>query len=120
MKKVVLVLVVVVVSSTNNAFQGSQLIQKDAPCGYNQRFLDAESPRDEYVHVEENQSDIDEYDQNVCDNVQPPKISVLEASLRDIMGKILVHCLIVKEMATVCLKEVTDTLNKWFTVVLKA
>jgi hypothetical protein len=105
-----IVLVVALVSSTSNAFQGSQLIQKE----YNHeqsrcRFHDDVAiPSDEYVT---HQTDIDEYDQHVCDDVCPPKISAAKAMLTEMLGFVFLRYITVREMAHSYCKEIKDIIN---------
>ena len=119
MKKVVIVLVVALVSSTSETFQGSQLIQQE----YNHEhtrssFLDADRSKDEYEHNEENQNDINEYDQYICDDVRPPKISAAKALLAEVLGFVLVRYITMREIVYTYSKELKDVINRWFTMVV--
>lgn len=131
MKKIALVLGVVLVSNMNNAFYGSQLIQKE----YDQdpfqiSFLEAaDSMQDEYGYLEgddyeniqiDDQIAIDEYDQHICDEVQPEKISATEALIKEILGYMFIQCITIKELTHSYCAEIKQTLDKWFTALMKA
>jgi hypothetical protein len=121
MKKTIIVSVVVLVSTVSNAFQGSQLIQQDSRYAQNEnRFLDAAAgPQDEY---EVNQHDCDmmnEYDQNVCDGVQPPKISAAKALLTEMLGFVLIRYITMREALRIYYKDIQESLSKWFNSITK-
>ena len=114
MKKTAIVLVVALASSTSNAFYGSQLIQKEHNQEYEKpSFLDGAHAQDEYGY-QGNQSDIDEYDQHVCDDAQSPKVSAAEALIKEMLSFVLIQYLAIKEIANLCCKEVKDVIQQWF------
>ncbi len=131
MKKIALVLGVVLVSNINNAFYGSQLIQKE----YEQdpshiTFLDAaDNLNDGYGYLEgdeyqinngDDQIAIDEYDQHICDEVQPAKISAAEALIKEMLGFMLIQCITIKEMTHAYCVEIKQALDTWFTKFINA
>jgi hypothetical protein len=121
MKKTAIIFTVILMSMNNNAFYGSQLIQKehDQEC-VRLRFLDnADDVKDEYGYPENEQADVDEYDQHVCDGVQLPKICAAEAFIKEMFGFVLIQYITIREMAHAYCKEVKDALNKWFTTFIK-
>lgn len=142
MKKIAIVFGVALISNANNGFYGSQLIQKEYDQEYTQpRFLDAGKPSDEYIYVEidenqessqENQTSVDnqttvddqgdvaEYDQHVCDEVKPPKISSAEALIKEMFGFVLIQYITIKEMTHAYCQEIKQTLQQWFSVFTKA
>jgi len=115
MKKMVIILAVTLASNTSNAFQGNQLAQKENVQKYNTNRFD-----DEYNNNQSDQQDIDEYDQYVCDDVQPPKVSKAEALLKEMLSFVLVRCIAMREIGTVYFKELKDLVNKWLSVWVKA
>jgi len=145
MKKIALVLGVMLVSNANNAFYGSQLIQREYDQDPSQvSFLDAADnikdeytyqANDEYVHqatdeYQVNQSSpqvstgdqgaIDEYDQQICDGVKPPKISAAEALIKEMLGFMLIQYINIKELTHVYCAEIKQTLQNWFAIFMKA
>jgi len=117
MKKMVIVFVVALSSGMISAYQNNSSTQREkAQSG---RFLDADRLVDEYDYNEEHQGAIDEYDQHVCDDVKPPKISDAQAFLAKIVGKLLVHCFTIKEKASFYFKELKDVIGVWFNSVVK-
>jgi hypothetical protein len=131
MKKIAIVLGVFLVSNMNHAFYGSQLIQKE----YDQEcsricFLDsADIQKDEYEHQqtdeyqgnqEDSQIDIDEYDQHVCDEVSPAKISSAEALIKEMFGFVLVQYMAIRAITHAYCTEIKQALNTWFTRFIKA
>jgi len=119
MKKMVIVFVVALSSGMIDAYQNNQLTQQERTQNRGGRFLDAERLVDEYDHNEEHQGAIDEYDQHVCDDVKPPKISDIQACLAKIVGRLLVHCFTIKEKANFYFKELKDIIGTWLNSVVK-
>jgi hypothetical protein len=131
MKKIAIVLGVVLVSNMNHAFYGSQLIQNEYDQEYsNVCFLDsADNQTDEYEYQqtdeyqgnqEDNQIDIDEYDQHVCDEVSPVKISAAEALVKEMFGFVLIQYMAIRAITHAYCTEIKQALNKWFTTLIKA
>src|SRR5438445_11454591 len=119
MKKMVIMFVVVLSSGMINAHENNYSIQRERAQGHGGRFLDADQLVDEYGRDEEHQSAIDEYDQHVCDDVKPQKISDAQAFLTKIVGRLLVHCFIIKEKASSYLQKLKDITGAWFNSVVK-
>jgi hypothetical protein len=132
MKRIAIVLGVTLMSSVNHGFYGSQLIQKEYDEEYTQlQFLDASSPTDEYVYVNidgdqeaqivaDNENDIAEYDQHICDEVKPPKISATEAWIKEMLGFVFIQYITLKEMTHAYCQDIKQTLQKWFSGFSKA
>lgn len=131
MKKIAIVLGVVLVSNMNNAFYGSQLIQREYDQDPSQiSFLEAaDSLKDEYGFLETDQSQsnqisdqgvIDEYDQHVCDTVQPAPVSTPVAFIQEMFGFVLIQYIAFREMTHAYCTEIKQALNKWFTRFIKA
>lgn len=138
MKKTAVALVITLTISTNHAFQGSQLIQKD----YMQpRFLDAvadeystnatdeysagkqstdEYAIDEYSSQKEHEQNLEEYDQYNCDTAHPQTPSALTALLTKVFGFMLMRYITIKEMAHMYCHEIKELINKWFSAAPKA
>jgi len=119
MKKMVMVFIVAVSGSMINAYQDNHLAQKERVQDRSGRFLDADRLVDEYDYSEQDQSSIDEYDQHICDDVKPPKISDAQAFLAKIVGRLLVHCFTIKETASIYYKELKEVISTWFNSVVK-
>ena len=143
MKKMAIVLGVALISNVNHGFYGSQLIQRE----YDQEeyvqssFLDAADKfNDEYTYqvideyqennqdnqinannqiVVDDQNDVAEYDQHICDEVKPPKISVTEAWIKEMLGYVLIQYIALKEVTQVYCQEIKQALQKWFSVFMK-
>lgn len=118
MKKMIIVLTIAVMSSSSNASQDSRSTHKEQNEGHQKsKRLNADCAVDEYGYSED--QNIDEYDQHVCDDVQAPKISAAQALLTNIMAKLLIQYLTMKEMAHMYFQEIKDVLNGWFNRVVK-
>jgi hypothetical protein len=76
------------------------------------RTVEEQGNQDEVVVTQQDQ--LDEYDQNVSDNVQPPKISAAQQMLARVFGELLVRYINMKELARVYFHEVKDVLAKWY------
>jgi hypothetical protein len=128
MKKIAIVLGVTLIGSANHGFYGSQLIQREYDEYTQPQFLDASNPNDEYVYVNidgdqaievivdvvDIQSDVAEYDQHICDEVTPPKVSATEAWIKEMLGFVLVQYITLKEITHAYCQEIKQTLQKWF------
>src|SRR5579863_313319 len=118
MKKMIIVLTIAVLSSSSNASQDSRITQKEQREEHQKNGLvNVDCPVDEYGYSENN--NIDEYDQHVCDDAQAPKISAAQAVLTNIMAKLLIQYLTVKEMAHIYFQEIKDVPNGWFNRIVK-
>jgi hypothetical protein len=134
MKKIAIVLGVVLISNVSNAFYGSQLIQREYDQDPSQiSFLDAaDNLKDEYGYQQTNQTDeyqviqqnnqiaIDEYDQHVCDEAQPEKVSDAQALIKEMFGFVLIQYMAIKEITHAYYAEIKQAVNKWFTTLIKA
>jgi len=119
MKKMVIVFVFALSSGMIDAYQNNYSAQREKTQSNGGRFLDADRLVDEYDYSEQDQGVIDEYDQHVCDDVKPPKISDTQAFLAKIAGRLLVHCFTIKEKASFYFKELKDVIGVWFNSVVK-
>ena len=134
MKKIAIVLGVVLISNASNAFYGSQLIQREYDQDPSQiSFLDAaDNLKDEYGYQQTNQTDeyqviqqnnqiaIDEYDQHVCDEAQPETISGAKALIQEMFGFVLIQYMAMREITQAYCSDIKQTLNNWFTRLIKA
>ncbi len=134
MKKIAIVLGVVLISNASNAFYGSQLIQREYDQDPSQiSFLDAaDNLKDEYGYQQTNQTDeyqviqqnnqiaIDEYDQHVCDEAQPETISGAKALIQEMFGFVLIQYMAIREITHAYCSDIKQTLNNWFTRLIKA
>ncbi len=118
MKKTLIVLMVALVGSTSNAFDDlTATPKKSLQPQETSRFLDTtEQPVDEYSHKEDSFQDVEEYDQNISDNVQSPKISPAKELLAKVFGELLVRYISMREMARIYFQDVKDALNKWYNI----
>ena len=119
MKKMFIVLMVALISGNSSAFedlvatpQNSFLDNQESP-----RFLDAtEQSIDEYAHTQDSLQDIEDYDKNISDNVQLPKISPAKELLAKVFGELLVRYISMREIARIYFQEAKDVLNKWYSL----
>ena len=140
MKKTAVALVITLTISTNHAFPGSQLIQKDYM--QSNHFLDAaatdeysthatdkyavdrqstdEYAIDEYSSQKENEQNLEEYDQYNCDTAQPQTPSTVTVLLTKVFGFMLMRYITIKEMARTYCHEIKELINKWFSATPKA
>ncbi|HLC06826.1 MAG TPA: hypothetical protein VJJ26_01435 [Candidatus Babeliales bacterium] len=115
MQKMLMVLMVALVSSNSSAFEDLRSTPKETFRAQNERFLDAaDQVVDEYTHKEDALENIDEYDQNVTDNVQPPTISPAKALLTEILGSLLVRYISMRETMRIYFQDLKQVLNKWY------
>ena len=119
MKKMVIVLMVTMISSNSSAFEDLEAtphtIVNEEPAA----FLDASSPIDENSYQEDELQGIDEYDQNVTDNVTSPKISAAEAMFKEMLGAMLVRYISLREIAREYFTEVKNVLMQWYQRMVK-
>jgi hypothetical protein len=131
MKKIAIVLGIALASNINNAFYGSQLIQKEYDQDCSQIcFLDAaDTVKDEYEYQasdeyqtnnEHDQDTIDEYDQHICDGVKPPKISTAEALIKEMLGFMFIQYITIKELTHMYCAEIKQALDTWFATFMKS
>ncbi|HSC24617.1 MAG TPA: hypothetical protein VLB80_00165 [Candidatus Babeliales bacterium] len=111
MKKMIIVLIITLVSSQNKASVYYPELQTKNNNSKN-CFLDA-SQMDEYGHNND-ESCLDEYDQHVCDDVQPPKISAAKALLTEILGSALVRYIILREWINGYCRKIKGIISAWF------
>jgi hypothetical protein len=123
MKKTLFVLMVSLVSSNSSAFEDLQSTPKTELPRCESCFLDVDNKQtDKYTQQlsERQEQDLDEYDQNVTDNVKPPKVSNAQAMFKEIMGSLLVRCIALRELAQVYFKEFKETFARWYHNIIKA
>lgn len=116
MKKMIIVLMVIAMSYYDQGYAGldNSLIQKENLLKHKESdFLDINQSGEEY-NDSIDQHTINEYDQYVCDDIQPPKISAVRAMLTELLGALLVRYITMREMARIYFKEFKDTVSKWF------
>ena len=133
MKKMVIAFIVALASGNSNAFED---LQSTPPTlQFNEKrtfFLDANSEEAiEYMQQEEREKEsqvlvheelenIEEYDQNITDNVTSPKVSTAEAIIRQALGELLIRYISLKEAASVYFAEIKDAFFKWYQNMVKA
>lgn len=128
MKKMAMILVMAMVSSNSYASEDIEL------------FLDANASIDEYsdeytyelynainneeiaeiLYEEDLAEAIDEYDQNVTDNVAPVQVSSAEVLFHQAMGALLVHYINLRESAREYFEEAKNLLIQWYHSIIKA
>ena len=119
MKKITMMVTIILTAPMNNAFQGSQLIQKEYTQPCKNQFLDA-AAQDEYTQNEIDQQDLEEYDQHNCDNAQPSKPSAITALLTEFFGFMLMNYISLRETAHVYCHGVKEVINNWVSKVTKS
>ena len=114
MKKTLMIISIILVNSANGFVENNDASYKN----YSKQigFLDA--ARDEYSYGED-QNDIDEYDQNICDDVCPPKISPAKALLTELLGSMLIRYIAMRELARGYFQDIKDVLAKWYNSIIK-
>lgn len=117
MKKMLTVVMVTLISNSS-AFED---LQSTAPMheqlqAQPTNLLDASLPiAQEYLEEEEDTlQNIDEYDQNISDNIIPTKIGNAEALFKEALGALLVRYMSLKEIARTYFEEVKNRLTKWY------
>ena len=70
-----------------------------------------QAPVDEYMHVENN--NLQEYEQHVCDNIKPPKISAAMALLSEVGGRVLIECIVLREAIRRYYAALKATIERW-------
>lgn len=114
-------MVVALASNASDAFQGAQLAQKEIVQDCSKiNFLIPEQSSHDGDYKDQNQQDIDEYDLNVCDEVQPPKVSKIEAMAREAAVFVIMRLISAREMASVYYKDIKNALHRWFNGSVKA
>lgn len=113
MKSLVMILIVGLVSSSN-AFEDLHSTPKEIFRTQNEHFLDAADRMDELIYKEDTENNLDEYDQNITDNVQSPKISFAKALLTEMLGSLLVRYITMRETARIYFHDFKEVLNKWY------
>lgn len=117
MKKMLMALTIVLVSTQGRAFNDLQSTQNSILNPSKESFLDvAQELTSEYVYHDDGLM-VEEYDQNVSDNVQPPKICPAKELLTRTIGSLLVHCLNLQNNAHLCFQEIKNAVSRWYTMV---
>lgn len=118
MKKVLVVFAITLTINTNNAFQGSRLIQKNhVQHQTKNQFLG--NSNDEYDTQEELQN-LEEYDQHNCDNAHPDKPSTMTAVLTEIFSFMIIHYISMRETARVYCHDIKEYFTDWLSSLTKA
>ena len=120
MKKII-ILIVTFISPNSNAFEDLQSTPPVLALEQQSTFLDANSEdfASMYTPREDLLPNIDEYDQNVTDNVTSPTISSTEAFIREFLGALLVRYINVRETARIYYKEIKDMFMQWYHSIIK-
>lgn len=66
-----------------------------------------------YNTVQNDVDDLEEYEQQICDNVTPPKISTMQAYLTSIAGAILIRMIIMREITQKYFAVVKQSIGHW-------
>jgi hypothetical protein len=129
MQKMMIVLMVSLGSSNSNAFEDLQSTPKKSyECVNNNSFLEQNSQMrsavivDEYSNKEDGVEvvgivevdDVDDYEQAISNDVQPPKISAAQQMLAKVFGELLVRYISMREIARVYFHELKAALNNWY------
>jgi hypothetical protein len=77
------------------------------------------SPRSNQVACDDEYNAFDDYEEHVCDHVQLPAISSLQAYLTEIVGSLYYQAVVVQHMASFYFAELKQLISKWLTVVIK-
>ena len=117
MKKMIIIFVVAVFGCIIDAYQNKCSPQKENQCS--KHFFEADRLIDEYDHNEEYNSDINEYDQHICDDTKPPKVSEIRAFFEKIVGKLLIHYFTIKGTTGLYFKELKKVINVWINSIIK-
>lgn len=120
MKKMVIVLMVTMVSSNSCAFDDLQATTRTIVNEEPTTFLDASSLVNEDSYQEDEVQGIDEYDQNVTDNVIPPKISQAEVMFKEMLGAVLVRYISLREVAREYFTEAKNVVMQWYQKIVNA
>lgn len=138
MKKIAIALIAALMSNNSSAFQDFQSTPRTLAPEQEVRFLETHADinryvpideytdqdeymdQDKYVEYDDRLKDLDEYDQNITDNVASPKIGTAEAFLREVLGSLLIRYISMRETARLYCKEVKDILIQWYHRIIKA
>lgn len=79
-------------------------------------FLEADAINKSIPRADFQQEDeiMDEYDQNITDNVKPPVISPLQAMCQELLAGLLIRYIIMREMTYTYLERVKNTITQWY------
>jgi hypothetical protein len=115
MKKAVMFLVIASSVCTVSADQGRHGVRSDNT-QIRHAHINNDQCRDEY---EQGTSDdtLQEYEQHVCDHIQPPKISAAMALLTEVGGRVLIEFIMVREALRRYLLALKAAINNWFGLV---
>lgn len=120
MKKMVIVLMAAMVSSNSSAFEDLEATSHTIITEEQTTFLDASTPINACSYQEEDVQGIDEYDQNVTDNVTPPKVSTTEAMFKEMLGAVLVRYISLREVAREYFTEAKNVVMQWYQKIVNA
>jgi hypothetical protein len=111
MKKTVMILMIASCACTVSAVQSSSIPNDEYTHQVQVDEYTPQAPVDEYVHVENN--NLQEYEQHVCDNIKPPKISAAMALLSEVGGRILIECIVLREAVRRYYASLKATIERW-------
>ena len=95
MKKAVMVLIIILSIGTMASCQGLEGLNKENVHIYSVRAEENNQQADEYGYAEDNS--LQEYEQYVCDQVTPPKMSAGMALCTEIGGRMLIEFIALRE-----------------------
>jgi len=94
-------------ASANQSFEG---LKRENVQIYS-TTVKSEQQKDEYGHVQDD--NLQEYEQHVCDNTKPPKISAAVALLTEVGGRVLVELITLREALRRYLSALKVVINQW-------
>lgn len=130
MKRIFALLMVCLINNAHSAFEVSQatVIVSPREDEYESYFLNNDEIRidkyhqrdiDEYTNTLQIEV-LDEYDQNISDDVQPPTLSPTQEKLAQILGTLLVYYFNAQQTAHAYFQEIKEALNNWYAALAKA
>jgi len=111
MKKAVMVLIITVSIGTVALCQGFEGLKKENVTIYSVAVEENDQSIDEYGHNEDDS--LQEYEQYVCDQVTPPKISAGMALCTEIGGRMLIEFIALREAVRRYFIAFKAMINKW-------
>jgi hypothetical protein len=130
MKRIFAFLMICLISNAHSAFEISQntVVVTPPQDEYESYFLNNDEIRidkyrtkdiDEYTTNLQIEA-LDEYEQNIPDNVQPPALSPTQEKLAQILGTLLVYYFNAQQTAHAYFQEIKEAINNWYATLAKA
>jgi hypothetical protein len=104
MKRIIILLIMIL---ANIPAYGSNMVIEQVSSEYEniQPMDEYATVADEYGHAVTRVDEMDEYDQDMSDTIQPPKISYAQALCADIVGSVLIRYIAIREKTRLCFNE---------------